>query len=102
MFTNYVRYTETYFNIDLKFVYRWPALLFRDGKVYKIYWTTRNDAYEKRTGQLRAPRFIDYDGNPFPLKPGQTWIHIVTLPTEVLDKGSGNWFVQFYAPLGAK
>ena len=113
LFTNYVRYTETYFNIDLKFVYRWPALLFRDGKVYKIYWTTRNDAYEKRTGQLRAPRFIDYDGNPFPLKPGQTWIEIAQLNNpyyETVDSedymhlrdglmpGSGIWAVYFIPP----
>jgi hypothetical protein len=113
LFTNYQRYTETYFNIDLKYVYRWPALLFRDGKMYKIYWTTRSEAYEKKTGKLRQPRFIDYEGQPFPLKPGQTWVEIAQLGNSVyetvdsqdysrlrgsLSPGSGVWAVFFIPP----
>ena len=113
LFTNYQRYSETYFNIDLKFVYRWPALLFRDGQVYKIYWTTRSEAYEKTTGKLRQPRFIDYTGVPFPLKPGQTWVEIAQLNNPVyetvdsedyarlrdgLSSGSGIWAVFFTPP----
>jgi hypothetical protein len=113
LFTNYQRYTETYFNIDLKYVYRWPALLFRDGQVYKIYWTTRSESYEKTTGKLRQPRFIDAAGQPFPLKPGQTWVEIAQLgnPTyETVDSedylhlrngllpGSGVWAVFFIPP----
>jgi hypothetical protein len=113
LFTNYVRYSDTYFNIDLKYVYRYPALLFRDGRLYQIYWTTRSEAYEKRTGKLRPPRFIDYDGQPFPLKPGQTWTEIVQLGNPVyetvdslefnrlrdgLSPGSGVWGIYFIPP----
>ena len=113
MFVNYVRYTDVYFNIDLKFITRYPALLFRDGKMYEIYWTTRNESYEKSTGKLRPPRFIDYNGNAFPLRPGQTWIEFVQLhnpyfETQNTDNysllkdlhkdGTGIWEVQFSPP----
>jgi hypothetical protein len=95
------------------YINKMPALLFRDGKMYKIYWTTANGDYEKRTGQLRPIRFIDAQGNPFPLKPGQTWIEMVQLGTaynETVDSqsyidlktksqpGSGVWAIHFYPP----
>ena len=81
---------------------RGKAVIFRDGQKFDAYWSTVAGAYEKSSMLRRPLRFEDASGNPFALKPGQTWIHIVTLPTEVLDKGSGQWLVQFYAPLGAK
>lgn len=113
LFTNYARYTDTFFNIDFKYVTRWPALLFRDGQMYPIYWTTRNEDFEKRTGHLRPPRFIDYNGNAFALKPGQTWIEIMQLNTPYFETedsqnyfhlrdnqtpGSGVWAVYFTPP----
>jgi len=113
MFVNYRRFDETLFNIDLMYITRMPALLFRDGKMYEIYWTTRNEAYELKTGNLRPIRFVDYDGNPIPLKPGQTWIEMVQLYNPYFETGnsekweeivktqkpgSGNWAVQFIPP----
>ena len=107
-------YAETIIDVDLLGIKRAPALLFRDGKVFNIFWTTANGEYERKTGKLRPIRFIDAEGNPFPLKPGQTWVHIMpnyspvyeTVDSEVYyDKteskatpGSGNWAVRFYAP----
>ncbi len=73
--------TETAFDIDLMYIDRLPAVLFRDGQVYNIYWTTKNEEYEKTTGKVRPIRFIDENGDPFPLKPGQTWVHLVPLGT---------------------
>ena len=113
LFTNYVRYSDVYFNIDFKYVNRWPALLFRDGQMYNMYWTTRADAYEQKTGKLRPMRFINLDGTPFPLHPGHTWIEIIQLNNpyyETVDStdtyrlsnrrvpGSGVWAVRFFAP----
>ena len=112
LFANHRYCTETAFDVDLKYIDRLPALLFRDGQIYQIYWTTRNEEYEFATGKLRPIRFIDAEGNPFPFKPGQTWIHLVPLYTpyweavdsEVLfdllnkkEPGSGNWVSRFYA-----
>ena len=97
-------------DIDLLYVKKGKALLFRDGQMYEIYWTTKSEEYEKTTGKLRPIRFIDADGNPFPLKPGQTWIELVTPYTtywETVDsekynqlvagrsKGSGYWGLYF-------
>ncbi len=100
-------------DLDLLYQKREEALLFRDGKMYKIYWTTRSEDYEKTTGKLRPIRFIDYAGDPFPLKPGHTWIEIVPLYTPYWETvnsekynqlmagrspGSGYWAVKFNEP----
>lgn len=113
LFAEHHAYYETVIDITLQYVSKLPALLFRDGKVYPIYWTTRNEEYEKTTGKVRPIRFIDANGDPFPLKPGQTWVEIVPLGSpyyETIDSedyfqlavkeepGSGNWAVRFYPP----
>lgn len=113
LFANHERISDTIFDLDLNYIDRAPALLFRDGQVYQIFWTTANGDYEKQTGQLRPIRFIDASGNPFPLKPGQTWVEIVTpasLAYEAVDSlswyemkthrqaGSGIWAINFRAP----
>jgi len=97
-------------DIDLLYVKKGKALLFRDGQVYDIYWTTKSEEYEKTTGKMRPIRFLDAEGNPFPLKPGQTWIELVPSYTtfwETVDsekyhilvsgrsKGSGYWGLYF-------
>ena len=109
----HVAKAETLIDVNLMYINKMPALLFRDGKMYKIYWTTANGDYEKRTGQLRPIRFIDAQGNPFPLKPGQTWVEMVqpgTAYNETVDSqsyidlktksqpGSGVWAIHFYPP----
>jgi len=100
-------------DLDLLYRKREDALLFRDGKIYKIYWTTRSEDYEKTTGKLRPIRFIDNEGNPFPLKPGQTWIEVIPLGLQAWEtvnsekynqlmagnqKGSGYWALRFKDP----
>lgn len=78
------------------------AVVFRDGQRFDAFWSTVSDDYEKSTGLRRPLRIVDAAGNPFPLKPGQTWVHVVTVPSEIFDKGAGTWLVRFYAPAGAK
>ncbi|HET8708134.1 MAG TPA: DUF3048 C-terminal domain-containing protein, partial [Pseudomonadales bacterium] len=110
----HVAKAETLIDINLMYIDKMPALLFRDGKMYKIYWTTANSDYEKRTGLVRPIRFIDAQGNPFPLKPGQTWVEMVqpgTRYNETVDSqsyidlktktqaGSGVWAIHFYPPI---
>lgn len=72
---------EVAFDVDLQYIPRSPAVLFRDGQMYPIYWTTKSEAYERTTGQLRPIRFIDENGDPVALKPGQTWVHLVPMGT---------------------
>ena len=97
LFADHRAIKPTIIDIQLKYVTR-PALLFRDGKVYQIYWTTENSEYEKQSGLMRPIRFVDADGNPFPMKPGQTWVEIVTSNTHVEQTTPGSWKVRFFAP----
>lgn len=114
LFADHRYCTEYAFDINLLYVDKAPALLFRDGEVYELYWTTKNSEYEKTTGRLRPIRFVDANGDPFPLKPGQTWVHLVPYGTPVWEApqstdlyqmlgneqpGSGNWVSRFYASL---
>ncbi len=97
-------------DVNLLYVKRGKALLLRDGQMFEIYWTTASEEYEKTTGKMRPIRFVDASGEPFPLKPGQTWVHIMppyvpyweTVDSEVFNrltagrsKGSGFWAVYF-------
>jgi len=75
------------------------AYLFRDGKAFKIYWTTTNREYEKTTGLRRPIHFVDVHGNLIPLHPGRTWIHIVTPFSSVANQGNSRWLVKFVPPL---
>jgi len=69
------------------------ALLFRNGKMYPIQWNTEDDTPMKF--QIR-------DNNPFPLKPGKTWITVATPATAVTEQKPGEWRLRFSQPPGAK
>lgn len=75
-----------------------PAYLFRDGQAFKIYWSTQNRDWEKRTGLLRPLHFVDAQDNLIPLHPGRTWIHVVTPFSSVIEQEDGQWLVQFVQP----
>jgi hypothetical protein len=113
LFAQHVVYNPTVIDINLLYITKMPALIFRDGKMYEAFWTTRSGDYERQTGLMRPIRFMDAQGNPFPLKPGQTWVQIVPQFTpyyETVDSenyldlankkqpGSGHWAVRFFAP----
>lgn len=113
LFAKHTARAETLIDVELMYQNRQKALIFRDGKMYEVFWTTRNGDYEKTTGKLRPIRFEDANGNPFALKPGQTWVELVptyspyyeTVDSELYSDlagkkspGSGIWAVRFYAP----
>jgi hypothetical protein len=79
------------------------AMLFRDGKKYDIRWSTVATEEELQTGRRKPIRFFyPDDKTPFPLKPGHTWIIVVTPETAVTEQSAGNWLLQFHQPAGAK
>ncbi len=113
IFADHIAYFETLIDLKLLYVTKQKALLFRDGQIFEGYWTTGGEEYEMKTGKLRPIRFLDKNGDPFPLKPGQTWVEIVTQETPVYESedtenyyrllhnrkpGSGAWVVQFARP----
>jgi hypothetical protein len=92
-------------NLDIHLEQDWvgDALLFRDGKQYKIRWSTRATPEEVQSGRRKPIQFYYPDETTlFPLKPGHTWIIVVTPQTPVTEKKPGEWLLQFSQPPGAK
>ncbi len=92
-------------NLDIHLEQDWvgDAILFRDGKMYKIRWSTVATPEEVQSGRRKPIRFFDLDDKtPFPLKPGHTWILVVTPQTTVTEKSAGHWLLEFSQPPGAK
>ncbi|HID63353.1 MAG TPA: DUF3048 domain-containing protein [Anaerolineae bacterium] len=51
------------------------AVILRDGRAYEVKWVRR-----QRPDMLR---YVDGEGRPFPLKPGNTWVQVVPLDFEI-------------------
>lgn len=87
MTADYIEYAPTLHDIRIQDVRTpQPALLFRDGKVFRGSWRVpepdRPIIFETTTGQS------------FPFKPGQTWIVIVGAGSGIQEEG-GEWRVAF-------
>lgn len=78
------------------------AYLFRDGQKYDIRWSLKAGNYEQQTGRRRPIQFINANGSPAALKPGRTWIFIVTPYSVLSDEGHAIWKLRFAPPQGAK
>ena len=74
------------------------AFLFRDGQMYKIRWSTNNRVWEQKTGLLRPLHFTGEDKQPFPLKPGRTWVSVMTINSALKDLKDGKWQAVFAMP----
>ncbi len=94
--------SPTRINIQLGIGQQGYAVLFRDGQLFKIRWSTVGGDYEKSTGLRRPIQFTDESGNPIALKPGQTWVHIVTPYSTLKETNANQWRLRFFAPAGTK
>lgn len=85
---NYLNATK----IDMAFEYidKEPAIFFRDGKAYQIFWSS--------TAPLGPLKFFNADGTPFPYKPGNTFYEVVHTVNEATQKDDGSWYVKFLNP----
>jgi len=109
IFANHDFLAPTLIDVHLTNMPPMKALLFRDGEVHEIFWTTQFGDYEQETGLLRPMQFVDADGNPVALKPGQTWIEVVSTSSFYAEsvisdypftpikeaEGTGLWLVRF-------
>jgi len=98
LLADYQIYRHLQYDLDLGYGLEGWAFLFRDGQVYKIRWSTANRAWEQQTGLLRPVHFIGNDKQPFPLKPGRTWISLMTLNSVVSAISEGDWRAFFTTP----
>lgn len=98
LFARHNRIRHLQFDIDLGIGKREPAYLFRNGRVYKIYWSTYNREWEKESGFIRPIHFVDANENPIQLRHGKTWIHLVTPESYAEDLGDGKWQIEFVQP----
>ncbi len=102
LMTDHVVVSPTNLDIDLAQGGKGYAYLFRDGLEYPIQWSTLSGEYEKKTGFRRPIQWLNPDGSLFPLKPGHTWVIIVTPFSSLTDAGGGAWKLRFYPPEGSQ
>jgi hypothetical protein len=65
------------------------ALIFRDGKMYDVTY---------KATEFAPIQFLDANGNPFLLQPGNTWIHITGTTSDLSEDSSGVWRVILGVP----
>jgi hypothetical protein len=82
--------SPTKIELNLLYVKKEPAIFFRDGKAYKIYWSS--------LAPLGSIKFFNEDGTPFAYKPGNTWYEIISSMDEVAKPDTGIWKVRFFNP----
>lgn len=89
--TFYIEYNRTLHNIDL-----WnnlgpqSAVYFRDGWKYDGKWTTRDHS--------QPFEFLLKDGSPMSLKPGNTWIVLAGISSQLSNPQGGRFELFFYVP----
>ncbi len=92
--------TSTNIDIHLDEGNTGKGLLFRDGRAHPITWSTRAGKYEKSTGFRRPIQYLDLGGSPIALKPGHTWVIIVTPYSQLQPQADGVYLIRYGAPEG--
>jgi hypothetical protein len=89
--TFYIEYNRTLHNIDL-----WnnagnqKAVFFRDGLKYEGKWHTSDHS--------QPIELLKEDGTPMPLKPGNTWIVLAGISSQITNPQGGRYELHFYLP----
>ena len=61
------------------------AVIFRDGMMFSANWTTQS-ANENMPGQLSTISIVDMTGQPFPLKPGRSWVYMLPTAPKITER----------------
>ncbi len=88
----------TIFEMDLQHT-TGKAYFFRNGRMYEGQWSSIGGDYEQSSGLLRPYRFLDENGNPFALAPGQTFIQLMHSYHSFEELSPGVWKARFFAPV---
>ena len=69
--------------LDVSLLGTGEAYIARDGKVYEVTWS--------RPSEDSVLTFLNPDGSVFPLRPGQTWVEVLTLNGRAAKQTDGNY-----------
>ncbi len=69
--------------LDVSLLGTGKAYIARDGKVYEVTWSRPNEE--------SVLTFLNADGSVFPLRPGQTWVEVLTLNGKAEKQTDGNY-----------
>ncbi len=69
--------------LDVSMLGTGKAYIARDGKVYEVTWS--------RPTEESVLTFLNPDGSVFPLRPGQTWVEVMTLNGKTEKQDDGNF-----------
>jgi hypothetical protein len=86
----YVKKTSTTEVFNMKLIGQGKAYVARDGKLYEVTW--------KRAKQTDVLTFLNKDGTPFALKPGQTWVEVLGNASTLTDLKNGAWKFTWLIP----
>jgi hypothetical protein len=88
LMADYIQYNPAFFDIDFREGDReQPAIFLRDGKLTHGTWYAPD---------INQPlQFFDLEGNPYYLKPGQTWITFASTTSLVNLVEEGSWDIIF-------
>ena len=90
LFAYYTEYTPAMHDIDITGnTSGRRAVIFRDGQAYEVTWIVPNNG--------QPIQFLDANGDPFPLKPGNTWMAIMGANSSA-SQIEGDWKFVFYLP----
>jgi deoxycytidine triphosphate deaminase len=81
--------TKTTEILTIPLIGKGQAYVFREGIGYPATWV--------RPGETGVLQLYSPDGEPFPLKPGNTWFQVVSLET-VLSNNTTEWRFYFSPP----
>ena len=90
LLAEYERIEEAAEVYDLDLLGSGKAYVVRDGRVYQVTW--------KRPEAMAMLTLVDENGDPFPLKPGQTWFALMGYNTRLEQDGSETWRFTFMMP----
>ncbi|HNR01860.1 MAG TPA: DUF3048 domain-containing protein [Anaerolineaceae bacterium] len=65
------------------------AVVFRDGMKYELTY---------KSGWDTPIQFLNQDGTPFELQPGNTWMHFTGFNSELTEESPGVWFSRNWKP----
>ena len=90
LLADYIEYNPAFFDIDFREGDKeQAAILLRDGKMTNGTWYAPAN---------NAPlQFFDLQGNPYILKPGQTWITFASTTSRIEMVEEGVWDITFVA-----